>query len=109
VSSEQVRAAIDAGDVEALRNLLRDGPSLVTAVVDAPEIEPTSPLTYVGMAASTCSGAYGEAADGIRTQDLLHGKQLLPRLGASELPAISRVRGYRRARQRSTDCVQLLV
>ena len=50
MSPEQVRAAIDAGDVDALRDLLRDEPSLVTALVDAPEIEPTSPLTYVGMA-----------------------------------------------------------
>ena len=50
MSSEQVRAAVDAGDVEALRDLLRGEPALVTALVDAPEIEPTSPLTYVGMA-----------------------------------------------------------
>jgi uncharacterized protein len=41
---------VDAGDVGALRELLRDEPSLVTTLVPAPEIEPTSPLTYVGMA-----------------------------------------------------------
>ncbi len=50
MSANGVREAVDAGDVDALRNLLRDDPSLVTALVDAPEIEPTSPLTYVGMA-----------------------------------------------------------
>jgi uncharacterized protein len=50
MTSEGVRAAVDAGDVEALRRLLRDNPALVTALVATPEIEPTSPLTYVGMA-----------------------------------------------------------
>ena len=64
MTSEQVRAAIDAGDVEALRDLLDDEPSLVTALVDAPKIEPTSPLTYVGMARF-----YGYAAHA-RTGDL---------------------------------------
>jgi uncharacterized protein len=64
VTSEQVRAAVDAGDVEALRDLLDDEPSLVTELVDAPEIEPTSPLTYVGMARF-----YGYAAHA-RTGDL---------------------------------------
>ena len=28
---------------------MRDDPSLVTALVEGPDIEPTSPLTYVGM------------------------------------------------------------
>ena len=42
--------AIDRGDVDGLRRLLSDDPSLVTALVEAPDIEPTSPLTYVGMA-----------------------------------------------------------
>jgi uncharacterized protein len=50
MSVEEMRAAIDAGDVEALRQLLGEHPELVTALVPAPEIEPTSPLTYVGMA-----------------------------------------------------------
>jgi uncharacterized protein len=47
---DDVRAAIDAGDVDALRHLLQHDPALVTALVAAPDIEPTSPLTYVGMA-----------------------------------------------------------
>jgi uncharacterized protein len=50
VGSESVRQAVDAGDIDALRDLVRDDPSLMTSLVDAPEIEPTSPLTYVGMA-----------------------------------------------------------
>jgi uncharacterized protein len=33
-----------------LRSALREDPTLVTALVEAPDIEPTSPLTYVGMA-----------------------------------------------------------
>jgi ankyrin repeat protein len=45
-----VRQAIDDGDAEALRALLAADPSLTTALVAAPDIEPTSPLTYVGMA-----------------------------------------------------------
>ncbi len=49
---EAVRASVDAGDVDALRQALRDDPTLVTALVSAPDIEPTSPLTYVGMARS---------------------------------------------------------
>ena len=48
--SDDLRRAVDAGEVDVLRELLRGEPSLVTALVDAPEIEPTSPLTYVGMA-----------------------------------------------------------
>lgn len=47
---KRFRHAVDTGDVDALRDLLRDHPSLVTALVPAPEIRPTSPLTYVGMA-----------------------------------------------------------
>jgi hypothetical protein len=47
--SEELRRAVDAGDVDALRAVLRRDPSLVTALVAAPEIRPTSPLTYVGM------------------------------------------------------------
>jgi uncharacterized protein len=50
VTCETVRASIDAGDLEALRNALRDDRTLVTALVSAPDIQPTSPLTYVGMA-----------------------------------------------------------
>ena len=50
MDSDGVRAAIDAGDAEALAGLLGDKPGLVTALVAAPEIQPTSPLTYVGMA-----------------------------------------------------------
>jgi ankyrin repeat protein len=48
--SEDVREAVDEGDVDALRHVLLRDPSLVTSLVDAPDIEPTSPLTYVGMA-----------------------------------------------------------
>ena len=33
-----------------MRSGLREDPALVTALVSAPDIEPTSPLTYVGMA-----------------------------------------------------------
>jgi uncharacterized protein len=47
--SEGVRAAVDAGDVDALRSLLRAVPSAKTALVATPDIQPTSPLTYVGM------------------------------------------------------------
>jgi ankyrin repeat protein len=35
--------------VTRARELLRAEPALVTALIDAPDIEPTSPLTYVGM------------------------------------------------------------
>jgi hypothetical protein len=50
MDSGAVRESIDAGDVGALRSALREGAALVTALVPAPDIEPTSPLTYVGMA-----------------------------------------------------------
>ena len=50
MDSDDLRAAVDAGDVDALRDLLCDDPALVTALVAAPDIQPTSPLTYVGMA-----------------------------------------------------------
>ena len=43
---------------------MRDDPSLVTALVEAPDIEPTSPLTYVGMVRF-----YGYADHG-RTREL---------------------------------------
>ena len=42
---EGVRAAIDAGDVEGLRALLREDRGLTTALVAAREIQPTSPGT----------------------------------------------------------------
>ena len=50
MSADAVRIAVDAGDVDGLRQALRDDPSGVTALVSAPDIEDTSPLTYVGMA-----------------------------------------------------------
>jgi uncharacterized protein len=50
MASEAVRASIDAGDLDALRDALHSDPTSVTALVSAPDIEPTSPLTYVGMA-----------------------------------------------------------
>jgi uncharacterized protein len=50
MSSEVVRRSIDAGDTDALRSALHEDSTLVTTLVQAPDIEPTSPLTYVGMA-----------------------------------------------------------
>jgi uncharacterized protein len=50
MNPDAVRESIDAGDVDALRSALREDPTLVTALVSAPDIQPTSPLTYVGMA-----------------------------------------------------------
>ena len=50
MDSDGVRAAIDSGDAETLAGLLREVPGLVTELVAAPEVQPTSPLTYVGMA-----------------------------------------------------------
>jgi ankyrin repeat protein len=50
MTSEAVRTSIDAGDVDALRDALRNHPTLVTALMSAPDIQATSPLTYVGMA-----------------------------------------------------------
>jgi ankyrin repeat protein len=50
MTSDAVRRSIDAGDVDALRNALQEDPARVTALVSAPDIQPTSPLTYVGMA-----------------------------------------------------------
>ena len=45
----ELREAIDLGDVPRARELLRSEPALATALIAAPDIEPTSPLTYVGM------------------------------------------------------------
>jgi hypothetical protein len=50
MTSEAVRTSIDAGDVDALRDALHNHPTLLTALVSAPDIQATSPLTYVGMA-----------------------------------------------------------
>jgi uncharacterized protein len=50
MASDLVRSSIDMGDVDALRSALREDPERVTALVQAPDIEPTSPLTYVGLA-----------------------------------------------------------
>src|SRR5262245_3016052 len=60
----ELRRAFDEGDVDGARRLLRADPSLTTALIEAPDIEPTSPLTYVGMARF-----YGYA-DHDRTGDL---------------------------------------
>jgi hypothetical protein len=46
----ELRRAFDEGDVAGARELLLADPSLTTALIDAPDIEPTSPLTYLGMA-----------------------------------------------------------
>jgi ankyrin repeat protein len=62
--TSELRRAFDEGDVTAATELLRTDPSLTTALIEAPEIEPTSPLTYVGMARF-----YG-FADHDRTGDL---------------------------------------
>ncbi len=64
MASEDLRQAVDEGDVGALHEVLAREPSLVTSLVHAPEIEPTSPLTYVGMARF-----YGYATHG-RTGEL---------------------------------------
>jgi hypothetical protein len=50
MTERPVGTAIDEGDVGELGRLLADDPTLVTALVDGPDIEATSPLTYVGMA-----------------------------------------------------------
>ena len=50
MSVTELRRAFDEGDVDGARKLLLADPSLTTALIDAPDIEPTSPLTYVGMA-----------------------------------------------------------
>ena len=50
MSATELRRAFDEGDVAAATRQLRDDPSLTTALIEAPDIEPTSPLTYVGMA-----------------------------------------------------------
>ena len=50
MGSEAVRTSVDAGDVDALRLALSNDPALVTQLVSARDIEPTSPLTYVGLA-----------------------------------------------------------
>ena len=44
------RSAIHAGDLDAVRTLLDDRPGIVTELIDAPGIEATSPLTYIGLA-----------------------------------------------------------
>jgi ankyrin repeat protein len=50
MTERPVGTAIDEGDVGGLRRLLAEDPTLVTALVAGPDIEATSPLTYVGMA-----------------------------------------------------------
>ena len=45
----ELREAIDHGNVPRARELLRSEPTLATALIATPDIEPTSPLTYVGM------------------------------------------------------------
>jgi hypothetical protein len=75
MKSAEVRRAVDEGNVDELRDLVGRDPSLVTALVAAPDIEPTSPLTYVGMARF-----YGYAAHQ-RTGDLA---QVLIEAGADK-------------------------
>jgi hypothetical protein len=62
--TSQLRSAVDRGDVDRAVELLQAGPALTTAFISAPDIEPTSPLTYVGMARF-----YGYARHN-RTRDL---------------------------------------
>jgi len=50
MSPTELRRAFDEGDVAAAARLLQADRSLTTALIDTPDIEPTSPLTYVGMA-----------------------------------------------------------
>ena len=50
MSTSDLRSAVDQGDVDRVVELLQADPSLTTTLVEAPDIEPTSPLTYVGMA-----------------------------------------------------------
>jgi ankyrin repeat protein len=64
MSMTGLRRAFDQGDVGAARQLLVADRSLTTTLIEAPDIEPTSPLTYVGMARF-----YGYA-DHNRTGDL---------------------------------------
>ena len=64
MSTTELRRAFDQGDVAAARKLLVADRSLTTTLIEAPDIEPTSPLTYVGMARF-----YGYA-DHNRTGDL---------------------------------------
>jgi ankyrin repeat protein len=49
MSVTELRTALDEGDVDGARKLLLADPSLTTALIEAPDIEPTSPLTYIGM------------------------------------------------------------
>jgi hypothetical protein len=64
MSMAELRTAFDRGDVGAARRLLAADRSLTTTLIEAPDIEPTSPLTYLGMARF-----YGYA-DHDRTGDL---------------------------------------
>ncbi len=64
MSMTELRTAFDQGDISAARKLLAADRSLTTTLIEAPDIEPTSPLTYVGMARF-----YGYA-DHDRTGDL---------------------------------------
>jgi hypothetical protein len=64
MSMTELRRAFDQGDVAAARGLLLADRSLTTTLIEVPDMEPTSPLTYVGMA--RCYGY----ADHNRTGDL---------------------------------------
>ena len=48
--TSELRSAIDKGDIDRAVTLVQADPSLTTTLIEAPDIEPTSPLTYVGMA-----------------------------------------------------------
>jgi uncharacterized protein len=50
LATTELRRAIDEGDATRAQKFLRDDRSLTTALIEAPDIEPTSPLTYIGMA-----------------------------------------------------------
>ena len=47
--ASELRHAIDDGDISRARQLVQREPALVTDLIEAPDIEATSPLTYVGM------------------------------------------------------------
>jgi ankyrin repeat protein len=63
MSPDDVGRAVDAGDVGALRHILHEDPTLTTALIAAPEIQPTSPLTYVGMARFYCYAQHGRTGE----------------------------------------------
>jgi hypothetical protein len=50
MQTSELRSVLDEGDVDRAVELLQADQRLTTALIEAPDIQPTSPLTYVGMA-----------------------------------------------------------